>query len=94
MKMGVWDAAFHLLSFILPAAFVALAVTFAGRFFKQNRPIAGKFIARSAINFIVCLAVLIIGLILTGRDGKMLTYLAMVVASATVQWLLSGGWRK
>lgn len=92
--MGVLDAAFHLLSFILPAAFIALSVTFAGQFFKQNRPIAGKFIARAAINFVVCVTVLVVGLILTGRDGKMLTYLAMVVASATVQWLLSGGWRK
>jgi hypothetical protein len=42
----------------------------------------------------VCVAVLIVGLILTGRDGKMNTYLAMVLASATVQWFLSGAWRK
>ena len=69
-------------------------VTFAGRFFKKNRPLAGGFIAWSAINFIVCLSVLIIGLILSGRDGKMLTYLAMVIASATVQFVLSGRWRQ
>jgi hypothetical protein len=92
--MGVLDALLHAMNFTLPALFVALFVTFVGRFLKQNKPIAVTFIARSAINFIVCLAVLIIGLILTGRDGKMFTYLAMVIASATVQWILSGAWRK
>lgn len=92
--MSVVDAILHALNVMFPAACVALLVTFAGRFYKRNRPLAGGFIAHSAINFIVCLAVLLIGLILTGRDGKMLTYLAMVIASATVQWALSGAWRR
>jgi hypothetical protein len=92
--MGVIDAFLHALNFMLPALCVAVMITLLGRFFKQNKPLAGGFIARAAINFIVCLAVLLIGLILTGRDGKMFTYLAMIVASGTVQWLLSGAWRK
>ena len=87
------DALWHGLNFVLPAAFVGTVVTLAGRYFKQKRPVAGGWIAHSAINFVVCLAVLLIGLVLTGRDGKMLTYLAMVAASATVQWVLSGAWR-
>jgi hypothetical protein len=92
--MGFLDVVFHALGFMLPALAVALMVTFAGRFLKQNRPLALSFLARSAINFVVCLNVLLIGLVLTGRDGKMMTYLAMVLASGTVQWLISGGWRK
>ena len=92
--MGILDAFLHAMNLMLPAAFMALFVTYAGRFFKQNRPFSAGFIARAAINFIVCLAVLVIGLILTGRDGKMITYLAMMMASATVQWILSGGWRR
>ena len=92
--MSIVDALLHALNFMLPAACVALVVTFAGRFFKRNRPVSGVFIAWSAINFIVCLSVLIIGLILTGRDGKMLTYLAMVIGSAMVQFFLSGLWRR
>ena len=92
--MGIVDAVLHVINFMLPAAWVALLVTYIGRFFKQNRPLAGIFIARAAINFIVCLSVLVMGLIITGRDGKMLTYLAMVMASATVQWIFSGAWRK
>jgi hypothetical protein len=92
--MGFVDAILHVLNFVLPALCVALFVTFFGRFFKQNKPVATGFIAQSAINFVVCLAVLLIGLILTGRDGKMLSYVCMVVASGTVQWLVSGAWRK
>jgi hypothetical protein len=92
--MGVLDALWHLLGFMLPAAFVAICLAVSGRFFKQNRPIAGTFLARSAILFIVALSVLIAGLLITGRDGKMFTYLAMVFATATAQWFLSGGWRR
>jgi hypothetical protein len=92
--MGLLDAMWHIINFILPAAFVAVFVTLLGRFLKQNRPTAGSFIARTAINFIACIGVLVIGLILAGRDGKMLIYLCMVIASATVEWILSGAWRK
>ena len=88
------DALLHATNFMLPALFVALFVTYVGRFFKLNRPLALSYTARAAINFVVCLGILIIGLILTGRDGKMLTYLAMAIASATAQWALSGAWRK
>ena len=92
--MGMTDALLHATNFMLPALFVALFVTYTGRFFKANRPSALSYTARAVINFVVCLGILIIGLILTGRDGKMLTYLAMVIASATVQWALAGAWRK
>ncbi len=92
--MGVIDAILHAFNFMLPALFVAVLVTASGRFLKQKRPLALIFPAQVAINSIACLAVLLIGLILTGRDGKMLTYAAMVFASGTVQWVLSGGWRK
>jgi len=42
----------------------------------------------------VCAAVLLAGLVVWGRDGKMLTYAALVLASASVQWLLLHGWRR
>ncbi len=92
--MGAIDALWHLIGFLLPAAVVAMTLAFTGRFFKQNRPLAGTFIARSAILFIACTAVLLAGLLITGRDGKMMTYLIMVLTGATAQWLLSGAWRR
>ena len=41
-----------------------------------------------AVNFVACLAVLTTGLWLGGRDGKMLTYTAMVVVCASAQWAI------
>jgi len=39
-------------------------------------------------------AVLLAGLWVFGRDGKMLTYAALVLAGASCQWLLQRGWRR
>jgi hypothetical protein len=49
--------------------------------------------AQVAINFVVGCAVLVAGLIVLGRDGKMLTYAALVLGCATCQWVLVRGWR-
>jgi hypothetical protein len=92
--MGVFDAINHLLNFFAPAAFVALLVVLSSRFFKPNRSLAQQFIAQAAINFVACSVVLVLGLWFFGRDGKMATYAAMVLVSATVQWMLLGIWRK
>jgi hypothetical protein len=91
--MGPFDIANHLLNFVAPAAVVALLVVFMSRFFIQNRPLDQGNTAQAAINFVVCVVVLTAGLWFFGRDAKMLTYVAMVLASATVQWVLLGGWR-
>jgi hypothetical protein len=48
---------------------------------------------RWVILFAVGVAVLAAGLVLWGRDGKMLTYAALVVACATCQWVLVRGWK-
>jgi hypothetical protein len=41
-----------------------------------------------ALQFIVGCVVLAGGLVVFGQDGKMLTYLALVLAAASSQWLL------
>ena len=92
--MDFLDAANHLLNFFAPAAAVALLVVLASRFFKKNRPVTQAITAPAAINCIVCSAVTMAGLWVFGRDAKMATYIAMVVASGTVQWVLMGLWRK
>ena len=40
------------------------------------------------------LGVLTAGLVLLGRDGKMLTYVLLVLAMASSQWALLGGWKR
>lgn len=92
--MGFLDAANHLLNFAAPAAFVALFSTYFSRFLLPKRPVVHVYWTQAAINFIACLAVLLAGLWLFAQDGKMATYVAMVVVSATVQWVLMNGWKK
>jgi FtsH-binding integral membrane protein len=92
--MGFLDATNHLLNFLAPAMAVALLVTLFARFFKSNRPLTQRLIAQAAINFVACSAVLAAGLWFFGRDGKMATYVAMVLVSASVQWVMLGAWRK
>jgi hypothetical protein len=91
--MGPIDLLFHLLNFVAPALVVALLVGLCARFVMPNRGLAPVFIKQLAINFIACLAVLLLGLWFFGRDGKMATYAAMVLVSATGQWVMGRGWR-
>ncbi len=92
--MSLLDAALHLLNLMLPALWMALAMCGLNQFLKKNKPLPVKWIALFAIHFVACLLVLLIGLVITGRDGKMLTYLAMLLTSATIQWLIASRWRK
>lgn len=82
----------HLLNLMAPAAVVALLLMICsqicGVFFTSNRASAYSFIARTAIVFIVNLAVLGAGLVLFGHDGKMMTYAAMVLAASGTLWVL------
>ncbi len=91
--MGPWDAFNHLLNFVAPAAAMALLLALSGRIFGSKTPLALTWWARAAIVFVVGVAVLVAGLVVWGRDGKMLTYAALVLACATCQWVLVRGWR-
>lgn len=92
--MSVLDVLNHLLNFALPAFFLALVLGLASRFIVQGKASARPLWRQIGINFAAGLLVLVAGLILFGRDGKMATYAALVVVSSTVQWWLSGGFRR
>jgi hypothetical protein len=88
----------HLLNFMAPAALLALLMVvlpplFFG-FFRSKRPSVRSWWVQVAINFVVGVLVLAAGLVLLGRDGKMLTYVGLVLATATSQWLQMGCWKK
>ena len=91
--MGLVASVNHFLNFIAPAFFMALGLALCARIFKQNKAGAQSFIVQVAINFILGCAVLLAGLWLFSRDGKMATYAALVCLSAFCQWVLSRGWR-
>ncbi|MDT7837502.1 hypothetical protein [Aquabacterium sp. OR-4] len=86
--MGPIDAFWHLLNLFGPAIGMGLIA-----------PTLAKLLWRSALRSVpwrelagwtaaVCAAVLLAGLVVFGRDGRMTTYVALVLATAAVL-----GWR-
>lgn len=91
--MGLFVAFNHLLNFASPAAVVALLLCTGSLALGFQRPAMQPWWAQVALNFIVGCAVLVAGLVWGGRDGKVLTYTALVLACASCQWVLLRGWR-
>jgi hypothetical protein len=96
--MTAYLLAGHLLNLLAPAALIALLLAafprLFFRFFTSNKAIARDWPAQAAINFIVGSVVLVTGLVLLGRDGKMLTYVLLVLCMAASQWCQLGGWKR
>ena len=96
--MTAYLLADHLLNLVAPAALIALLLVAFSRlfpgFFTSNKAIAQAWWAQAAINFVVGAGVLTAGLVLLGRDGRMLTYVVLVLAMALSQWCLLGGWKR
>ena len=91
--MGPFELFNHLLNFAAPAAWLAVLVTVVARLFIKKRPVALTIPAQAAINFVVAVGALVVGLLFFGRDGKMLTYTGMALVCATSQWVMLRGWR-
>ena len=91
--MGLLATLNHLLNFVAPALWVALLVPLFARFLMPKNAQAPSLYAQAAINFIVSVLVLAIGLWFFGRDCKMATYAALVLVSASAQWALMRGWK-
>ncbi len=91
--MGVIGIINHLLNFILPALGLALLLPVCVRWTPWGRGASVSLLTNMLVLTLVNIAVLLAGLLWFERDGKMLTYLAMVVAGASTQWWLLKAWR-
>ncbi|MDT0137386.1 hypothetical protein [Acidovorax sp. PRC11] len=91
--MSPTAAALHLLNFMAPALGVSLLLACAAAVCFRGAPRTVGFLGQVAVGFAVGLGVCAAGLAWAGRDGKMLTYAALVVACGTVQWVLVRGWK-
>ena len=93
--MGPIDALWHLLNFFAPALGVGVVASLMAKLLWRRelkgvswRRLGGWATACSA-------AVLLLGLIVFGHDGKMATYGAMVIAcAATLRWIGFGPRRR
>ncbi len=91
--MNPVDLAIHLANFAAPAVGLALLMLLFGLFGRQKQALALSRWAQLAINMVVGLVLLSLGLWFFGRDGMMLTYAVLVLGVATSQWLMARGWR-
>jgi hypothetical protein len=92
--MNSVDQTFHLLNFVAPALTLALLLPLAARFLMKRSGYTLSFWVQVVVHGVVGIGVLFVGLWVGGRDGKMASYAALVLVSATVQWLINGGWRR
>ena len=86
--MGLIATLNHLLNFAAPAFALAVMMPLLARLTGHRNASRPGFVLQSMVNFVACFAVLLAGLWIGGRDGRMLTYAAMVVVCATSQWAM------
>jgi len=83
----------HLFNLVLPGFAVSLCMAATVHWLLPPRHPGPGFGLCLAVNSAVTLLVLLGGLWFFGRDGKMASLAALVLASASAQWLLERGWR-
>ena len=91
--MGLLDQILHLINFCAPALAVGFLLALVGPLLAEKQAPAPGFIACTAINCIAGVLALGLGLWFFGNDGKMASYAAMLVATASSQWLGARAWR-
>lgn len=92
--MGTSDFLFHLLNFFAPVFGVAVLLTAASGLLLRPSARSGSFWTRCAINAGAGSLAWVAALVLLGRDGKMMAYLALTLALASSEWWQTGGFRK
>ncbi len=80
----------HLGGFVLPALAMALFMPWAGRWVMGTS--ARPMRRRMLVHAVSGLLVLVAGLWLHDQDGKMSTYIALVLVAATLEWAMHRGW--
>lgn len=91
--MNFLTAVNHLLNFVLPALAVAVILVAGSRLVLWKKAKASGWLAPIALLFVVGCGVQVLGLVLLGHDGHLLTYAALVLVSASTHWLWLRAWR-
>ena len=89
--VGLFDVFFHLLNLIAPAVVVAGVLAFVGQKIIPPSPQAYATRTILLINALVGTAILILGMLVFGHDGKIATYALLIVVQAGVQVFLGQG---
>lgn len=89
--MGPLDALNHLVNLLLPALALGLLSTTLSKLLWRATLRAVPWRRLAGWSSGAAVLALLAGLVLTGRDGRMLTYAAMVVACAVALWWVGFG---
>ncbi len=85
--MDLQDILVHLLNFVAPAFWLACSLPLLGR--TLFKPAARRsWWMQCLIVFLIGVTTLSLALWLTGRDAKMVSYAALILACGSAQWLL------
>ncbi len=76
----------HILNFLLPAVAMALLVPTLARIVWWKSLAAAGWLRQVWWAVVINVAVLVLGLLVLGRDGAMWTYAGLVLASALAVW--------
>lgn len=90
--MTVWQLILHVFNFVLPALAMAVLMPWAGRWVMG--PGGASVRRRMAVHAVAGVGVLVAGLLLQGHDGKISTYMLLVLVAATVEWAMYRGWTR
>ena len=85
--MGPLDALWHALNFFAPALGMAVLAASAAKLLWRRELAAVRWHRLALWGAVAGMVVLVGGLIAFGRDGKMITYGALVVATAVALWV-------
>lgn len=81
------DVIWHLINFVLPALTLSLGLTAWGSY-QYRRQTQISWLWRWLVSALAGAAVLAAGLWMSGQDGQMSTYGALIVVCATVEWVM------
>lgn len=85
--MDALDLLWHLANFVLPAVGVGVLTASLCKLFWRRDLARTSWFALAWQASAAGLAVLVAGLVITGHDGRMITYAGLVVACALVPWV-------
>lgn len=85
----------HFWGFVLPALAMAVLMPWAGRWVAGSNTGQSRMptLRRMAVHAMLGVLVLMAGLYLQGQDGKMSTYITLVLVAATAEWCMQRGWK-
>ncbi|MEN9843689.1 MAG: hypothetical protein RLZZ612_1518 [Pseudomonadota bacterium] len=82
MSLGL--SLIHLLNFLAPALFLGLVLPLLEAGLCKAKLSSRTWLTSSALYFSTTSLILLIGLFVLGRDGKMLTYAGLIVTNALI----------